>query len=116
MCEGKTMTESVSGVQISQPPAASGLNGGSGALKAGHFVVNPYTIRPYSFYDELKKSDNYFNEALQVVASKKLLPNKTKKKTSVFKKILTGVLIVGAGILAYAKRSSIRNFFKKFKK
>lgn len=116
MCEGIAMSTSISQVQTMQPPAASGLNGGSGALKAGHFVVNPHTIRPYSFYDELKKGDNYFNEALQVVASKKLPPDKTKKKPSVFKKILTVVLTAGAAVWAFVKRKDIVNFFKKFKK
>lgn len=116
MCEGITMTESVTGVQISQPPAASGLNGGSGALKAGHFVVNPHTIRPYSFYDELKKGDNYFNEALQVVASKKLPPDKTKSGKKTFKKFLAAALTAGAAVWAFVKRKDIVNFFKKFKK
>lgn len=116
MCEGIAMSTSISQVQTMQTPAASGLNGASGALKAGHFVVNPHTIRPYSFYDELKKGDNYFNEALQVVASKKLPSDKTKSGKKTFKKFLTAALMAGVAVWAFVKRKDIVNFFKKFKK
>ena len=116
MCERETMTESMSSVQISQPPAASGLNSASNQLKAGRFVVNPQNIKPYSFYDELKKGDNYFNEALQVVASKKIPSDKTKSNRKTFKKFLTAVLGIGVAVLAFVKRKDIINFFKNLKK
>ena len=112
MCERETMTEPMSSVQISQPPAASGLNSTSSQLKAGRFVVNPQTIRPYSFYDELKKGDNYYSEALQVVASKKLPSDKTKSNKKTFKKFLTATLTAGLAVWAFVKRKNIVNFFK----
>lgn len=116
MCERETMTEPMSSVQISQPPAASGLNSASSQLKAGRFVVNPQNIKPYSFYDELKKGDNYFNEALQVVASKKLPSDKTKNNKKTFKKFLTAALTAGLAVWAFAKRKDIVKFFKNLKK
>lgn len=116
MCEGITMTDSVSSIQMPQTPAASGLSSGSGKFQAGHFVVNPQTIRPYSFYDELKKGDNFFNEALQIVASNKLPSDKAVKHKKPLKKVVKYVLAVGLAVLAFVKRKEIFNFLKKFKK
>ena len=110
------MAEPMSSVQISQPPAASGLNSASNQLKAGRFVVNPQTIKPYSFYDELQKGDNYFNEALQVVASKKLPSDRTKSNKKTFKNFLTVALTAGFAVWAFAKRKDIVKFFKNLKK
>lgn len=110
------MTDSLSSVQMPQAPAASGLNNGSAKFKAGHFVVCPQTIRPYSFYDELKKGDNYFNEILQVFASKKLPSDKTVKPKRSFKKVLTYALTAGLAVLAFVKRKEIFDFFKNLKK
>ena len=115
------MTAPVSGIQnVQQPIAASNISPYQNIpVNAGYFVVNPPTIKPYSFYEEkLKKGDNYYDKAIITLASKKVPQNtlqKTKKK-NLIKKIISLAVLVCAGIVAYKKRGAILEFFKKFKK
>ncbi len=111
------MTVPVSSVQIQQPVGAYTIGESPyQSLRPGHFVVNPPVITPYSFYDELKKGDNYYKELLKVYASKENHLGKTTNKTGVLKKVLGWGLLVISGLLAYKNRTAIANFFKNLKK
>ena len=117
-CEGMKMTIPVSSVQIPQQPVGAYTIGGNFGqnLRPGHYVVNPPVITPYSFYDDLKKGDNYYNELLQVFSSKEHHHAEAAHKKSVFKKILGWGIVIGGAILAYKNRSVIENYFKNLRK
>lgn len=89
--------------------------GFSKAMKAGYFVVNPANIKPYSFYDDLKKGENFYKDALKSV-NEGTLSTKKNKRTKVFKKVLGCVLVVALSVLAYKKWPVIVNFIKNIKK
>lgn len=113
------MTTPVSGIQSSYQPigAYPVYNAAAQQVKAGHFVVNPPSIRPYSFYEDLKKGDNYFNEVMTVFASKKMPPDKTKtKKKNIAGKLIFWTTALTACIIAYKKRDNIAALLKNFKK
>ena len=112
------MTIPVSSVQIPQQPVGAYTIGGNSGqnLKPGHFVVNPPVITPYSFYDDLKKGDNYYKELLNIRTSGTKQQAKSSDKKSVFKKILGWGIVIGGAILAYKNRSVIENYFKNLRK
>lgn len=112
------MTAPVSGIQTTyQPIAASNITNQGKPIKAGYFVVNPPSIRPYSFYDDLKKGDNYFDELVASTTHHKMHADKTKtKKKGIAGKLMFWAVAITAGILAYKKRINIADFFKKLKK
>lgn len=87
-------------------------------FKVGRFVVNPPEIIPYSFYDDLKKGDGFFKDALKIVATNDYVnTTSTKKnKTSFIKKAIFGCLAIATGILIYKKWYIIVNFIKNLKK
>lgn len=111
------MTIPVSSVQIPQQPIGAYTIGGFGQNpRPGHFVVNPPVITPYSFYDDLKKGDNYYKELLNIRTSGTKQQAKSSDKKSVFKKILGWGIVIGGAILAYKNRSVIENYFKNLRK
>jgi len=111
------MSAPINSVQPQQPIGAYTLNG-TNVYKVGQFVVNPPEIIPYSFYEDLKKGDGFFKDALKIVTSKDFENTKytTKKKTSTIKKLLGIAATIATGILIYKKRNSIISFFKNLKK
>lgn len=100
-----------------QPPqygviSASSLGGGND-LKAGHFVINPYPVKPYSFYDEIKVDKNFYNELLNP-HYKPRTTNSVERKSKakrVFKTLLTWGVIIAGGVLAYKNAGRIKDFF-----
>lgn len=97
-----------------QPIGAFGLGGSKkNETKAGHFVVNPPVIKPYSFYDEIKIDDHFYN-ALLAQGAPARKSYKPHKRTSTFKKLLTAAVLIGAGILCYVKRVPIKKFAIKY--
>ena len=101
------MTTPVSAVPIQQPIGAYSLNG-SKDLKAGHFVVNPPTIRPYSFYDKIKVDPQFYNELIN--PKSKAFYHKPTVRKSKLKGILQTTAFVGGIVLAFAYRKNIQKF------
>ena len=110
------MTIPVSSVQMQQPIGAYTIGGSGQNLRPGHFVINPPVITPYSFYDDLKKGDNYYKEILKTFSSNEHHHAETVHKRNVFKKILGWGIVIGTGILAYKNRQVIENYFKNLRK
>ena len=111
------MSVGMNAAQSQQQIGAYSVNGAND-FKVGRFVVNPPEIIPYSFYDDLKKGDGFFKDALKIVATKDYVNTKTpqKSKSSFFKKALVTVLTVGAGVLIYKNWGVFVNFLKNLKK
>jgi len=108
------MFNSVNPPQTQSNISASNI-GQSKTLKAGHFVITPPEILPYSFYDDLKKSENYYKEALNIIANKKT-PNKSNTVKAKWKKIISIAVVITTSIFAYKNWASIVNFIKNIKK
>ncbi len=108
------MTAPITMAQHQQPIGAYTLDNQS-SFKAGNFIVNPPNIQPYSFYDDLKKGDGFFKDALKIVATDKFVDTKATptKKSSKFKKILGAVTIIALGVLTYKKWNVIVDFLRK---
>lgn len=82
--------------------------------QAGHIVVNPPPIRPYSFYDDIKVDRQFYRELTDPKSKAfyyKPMAMKTQKPKNTLKKVLTWGVVIGGGILAYAKRNLIKTFF-----
>ena len=112
------MTASVSSPQMQtvsvQPVGAYSLNG-SNDFRAGHFVVNPPLIKPYSFHDEIYVDPNFYKQLInpksKAFYSKKLLQESqpAPKKSKVSGVLKTAVFLAGL-FLAYVYRANIKTF------
>ena len=110
------MTNPITSVQPQQPVGAYSIND-SDVFKVGRFVVNPPEIIPYSFYDDLKKGDGFFKDAIKIVATNEYVNTKEpkKNKSSFFKKAMIGILTVASGVLIYKNWEKIINFLRTLK-
>lgn len=86
--------------------------GFSKAMKAGYFVVNPANIKPYSFYDDLKKGENFYKDALNIVSNQKTSSSINRKKVK-WNKIAGIAFFILTGTMVYKNRNLIVNFLKK---
>lgn len=80
-------------------------------IKAGHFVVNPPTIRPYSFYDKIKGDKDFYNELFNP-KSKSFIHKKATGKERL-KGIIKMAAIVGGVFLAFSCRKNIQKYLSE---
>lgn len=89
-----------------QPATTFGTN--NKEIKAGHFVVNPPTIRPYTFYDKIKVDREFYNELVNP-KSKAFIQKETIKQERL-KGVLKTIAILGSVFIVINCRKNIQKF------
>lgn len=93
-----------------QPVGAFGL-GGTKEFRAGHYVVNPPVIKPYSFYNEIKGNTDFYKELIS--AGNKTYSGAQTAQPRTAKGILKAAALAGTAALAIVYRKNIYNFLSE---
>ena len=77
-------------------------------VKAGHIVLNPPEIKPYTFYDKIKVDHKFYKELVDP-HSKAFFDTKNQTKNKLKSAIKFSVILLGA-TLGFIYRKNIQKF------